>query len=1022
MRSSSSLFALGLLLASALPAQAINLNTLPQGTSGVPVDAYPADLAEWGGRLYYSAVTAATGREFFSIDGSGAPPQLLADINPGSADSDPRDLVPLPNGRFVFSAEGAFGREPWVSDGTAAGTTMLADIVPNGSSYPRQLVRYQNHVYFLASNPSFGMDLWRTDGTTAGTVLIDSLGLVGGYSPANQSLVATTSGLYYLVSQSNQWPAGEWRLHKTDGTVGGSQLLVQVNQPDAEAAGEMVALGAGVVFVAATPGEGREIWVSDGTPAGTNVVDLLPGVHDAHPLELTELGGKVFFTAYESIGSYGGEIFCTDGTVAGTLQVTTSNGPYARPLWLTVVGNLLTYVTSDFTHGYELWSTTGAPGSETLYAEFAPGVTSGSPTEVVAFGGGVLCAASNGHQTTGQELFFSDGTPQGTYQVRDIQLGVASSSPTHLTVFAGKVYFAADDGLFGSELWVSDGTEAGTQMTFDLASSPTDQSSYPRGFASLGDRALFAADDGVHGAELWVTDGSAAGTVRITDYNGSDDSLPSGPWRATPFDGRAVFRFDDGVHGTELWISDGTPAGTQLLADLYPGQADSDPFVLREWRGEVYFVADTQPFASSLFATDGTAAGTRLVKGFTGILSGVDPRGAVEHDGRLYFAARTSNEGVELWSTDGTTAGTAIVVDLYPGTGSGLSQLHAASLGGHLYFAGADQTGDVEMWRTDGTAPGTSQVANVYAPSSSLPSDFHTIGNRVVFSARAGSDYQYFSTDGTNLQQLSFAPLYIHGWTLYSNGQQLIGVLRGANGSMELWGTDGTPAGSGVIQQIWPDHTEYVNLRAWRINSGDKLLFLARNATVGAELWVTDGTSAGTAVFGDLLPGAGGSNPDELVRIGDTMVCNAFGAGIGYEMYVLPFAQLDDWVAQPFGVGCAGASAGAPELRTSGSATLGATLDLELSDATPSAPVLHYWSDRYRRTDLGACSVYLDTPMFGNAGTTDAVGASTFAIPVPNNPALVGTGLWLQSLVVEPGGAFLGLGGLSPALEIRIGN
>jgi ELWxxDGT repeat protein len=37
-----------------------------------------------------------------------------------------------------------------------------------------------------------------------------------------------------------------------------------------------------------------------------------------------------------------------------------------------------------------------------------------------------------------------------------------------MTEFGGKVYFAADDGVAGTELWVSDGTAAGTTLLADL--------------------------------------------------------------------------------------------------------------------------------------------------------------------------------------------------------------------------------------------------------------------------------------------------------------------------------------------------------------------------------------------------------------------------------------------------------------------------------------------------------------------------------------------------------------------------
>src|SRR3712207_3553334 len=75
--------------------------------------------------------------------------------------------------------------------------------------------------------------------------------------------------------------------------------------------------------------------------------------------------------------------------------------------------------------------------------------------------------------------------------------------------------FAATDASGGTELWRTDGTEAGTFRILDILAGAS--GSNPSEFVALGDgRALFRAADAAAGNELWVTDGTAAGTFRLT--------------------------------------------------------------------------------------------------------------------------------------------------------------------------------------------------------------------------------------------------------------------------------------------------------------------------------------------------------------------------------------------------------------------------------------------------------------------------------------------------------------------------
>ncbi|HNW23693.1 MAG TPA: hyalin, partial [Candidatus Dojkabacteria bacterium] len=62
--------------------------------------------------------------------------------------------------------------------------------------------------------------------------------------------------------------------------------------------------------------------------------------------------------------------------------------------------------------------------------------------------------------------------------------------------------FAADNGINGTELWRSDGTEAGTVMVKDIYPG-VDGSLYSEyGLTLMGDYLYFRAEDDTHGIEL----------------------------------------------------------------------------------------------------------------------------------------------------------------------------------------------------------------------------------------------------------------------------------------------------------------------------------------------------------------------------------------------------------------------------------------------------------------------------------------------------------------------------------------
>ncbi len=160
--------------------------------------------------------------------------------------------------------------------------------------------------------------------------------------------------------------------------------------------------------------------------------------------------------------------------------------------------------------------------------------------------------------------------------VKRIRKGIYfGSEPQFITVFNNQLFFTAIDTSSNRELWVSDGTEAGTQMFLDIYPGIT--GSNPAELTVAGGKMYFAATHPVHGRELWVTDGTAAGTTVFDINPGAGNSSPHNLFNA----GNALyfFAYADSALGYELYKidlppnSDQSTAPKQLSVKVFPNPA-----------------------------------------------------------------------------------------------------------------------------------------------------------------------------------------------------------------------------------------------------------------------------------------------------------------------------------------------------------------------------------------------------------------------------------------------------------------
>jgi ELWxxDGT repeat protein len=380
------------------------------------------------------------------------------------------------------------------------------------------------------------------------------------------------------------------------------------------------------VFTAQASNNATQLWISDGTAAGTVQIGAYSGMSN-----LTVASNRLFFYNEAVIGATNyDQIWQSDGTAAGTqlvMQVpdTFESGRSIIGPSLQSLGGNLFFLTIDGHTGdnqnFTLWKADGvtAPVPVQQFPQW-----NGGPAECEDF-------VWNGALYWGQfgaddsiTLWQSDGTVAGTAPLTVLPQ-TNPAPPAGTTSHILQIWGTGSSPLFlydeiSNQFWSSDGTAAGTQEAGVFSQSLQQLG----GLQVVGSETYFseftgplvATPDIIAGGlqpdplsynrELWVSDGTAAGTREVATLPGMGGSAGE----MANANGLVYFAAGDPAHGVELWQSDGTAAGTMLADDLLPGAASSNPYSMTVVDGSLYFSAasSSNSYTDSLWVLGATQA------------------------------------------------------------------------------------------------------------------------------------------------------------------------------------------------------------------------------------------------------------------------------------------------------------------------------------------------------------------------------------------------------------------------------
>ena len=956
----------------------------------------PQELTDVGGTLFFSAYEGYYNRELWKSDGNANGTMMVKDlgIDPGpdgilgtpdddaSVDSKPTYLTEV-NGMLFFAAEDYDnGIELFKSDGSPNGTVMVSDLNTNGSSDPYQLTSFNSQVFFSAIGNDGERHIYRSDGNTIDFVADTTNGL-GDSNPTEFEVVG--SNLFFAANGSIP------------------ETTTSVNQPAITADNsEQVTGFAGLVAGTTSPSQGTLStfnnsrtftvvgqnnpddgpgWVANGARPGANGVGL--SSIEIGDLYVQSIGGGELnenFWEWTITDSGGLSNISFQGFASGNQMNNETNeglvfelflnGSTTRTSFIEIDGAVIEnggnkngnaidnyYATRD-----EMNLDLVHPGGATITTatvRMSMGIIDGNGQfqERLPDGGSEsfvvnaqltadLGPTPDAFQDAGLELHVIDAATMTPQLVSDIVPGMVSSQPTQLTAVGNKLYFEADDITnAGRELWVTDGTLAGTMRVVDSApgndlyGAPLDGA--PKLLGSIGNDLIFTTTNSNQDRELWVSNATQMTAQEVLNIN-----TATGDANARRFQqvgDKIYFTANDGVNGDAIWEADTTNGTVRMVADVSPSSTDTilgmtvvpalapgGELILfynnsrgtaggvytTDLNGNIQLAASVRPVEINdqddmfidlateyYYVTDDGQSGEELwrINAFTRVsnlafdlnpgTADSSPRELTSFDNELYFVA-TAGSGRELYSYDGASVNPSLVADIDPG-GDSSNPAELTVVGSALFFSASNGTGTNDTGRELYRAVGGN--AGIFADvrsgrNSSSPHNLTNVNGTLYFAANNGSNgIEPHRVDGTTVSQV--ADVNPSGNSNPDHFMEALGTVFFAadNGSdgPELFKTDGTPGGTEQIMDVRPGSGGSNPIPLY--DTGQRLLFSASGTGEDdREFWSTDGSQGHAFLLEDLYPSTFfGAAPEQLVPLGDTVYFIGDNGLTGRELFTL---------------------------------------------------------------------------------------------------------------------------------------
>ncbi|WP_147322738.1 3-coathanger stack domain-containing protein [Emticicia sp. C21] len=705
---------------------------------------YPPKIVKTGTRIYYSDhMSGVYYYNELTNESTKIQPENVEFFSPG--------ITEATGGLIYFNALD-YDYPPyilytWVSDGTPEGTHKLKDATQQ-TILGKNMRKFGNRVIFKAYE-----SLYISDGTQAGTYPFISLSNFKS-NPTDQVSISEIFGLgnkAFLLIRVN----ANYQLWVTDGTAANTRFVTF-------SGGFFYDADLGVVskdeFVFIT-NDNYQLLKTDG-----NTVKKLSELSFYYEYEGTPRLIKNPFdnSLYFNIAT---KFYKTDGTTEGT-QFITDKLAYAQDSR----GRIPFGMTNNRIFAYGIPKNNNRFGREIyevnadtikIVKDLDSTTKSAEPLFLLNANGKSYFTANDGGPAY-LSFFETDGTPEGTKKIEVGNLGssyrffvlnkdlfllsgnqlkkinTSTNTSDEIKTFSNnvnllnpvqrnnKAYFVVG-GAGSGEIWVTDGTNAGTVKlsTFDVSDTFI--------YAAVHNQQLYFFTKSVNTPNtlsIWKLTNDATPPVLLKTFNGSSIKTTYSNFR-----NKLAFLID-ATDSMELWVTDGTSGGTSFQKSFPP----RSNLALKNFYFTTSFIyySEYTPYTdkrAKVWRTDGTSSGTTLIADLTDVSN--DIYEFCECNNAVFFNVdKITNSSTYLYKQDNTN-NTSSVLNRVGSPFDFRRTLYC--LKNQLYFFGyGNQTRTIYdkyfLYTSDGTSAGTKDAFLIdprqYYTSGDFPAFFYPLNDQ----------------------------------------------------------------------------------------------------------------------------------------------------------------------------------------------------------------------------------------------------------------------------------------------------